>query len=171
MNLERAARLALELGDQARRPKPRRPHAQTLACDLYRQSVACSLRGLLLVPDGDAEVERALEAEATTAAPSELSALLEQTPPAVLDQAAGGAENATRLGGALAHATFRSLAEKEESEAAALANDLAGFARSLHAALDAKLWKIERPGVKRWLKISAGNAGCAGRAAGRGFRP
>jgi len=150
--LERTARLALELADQAARPRRGEVAAPALACDLYRQSIVASLRGLRLVPGSDAELTSALVDDAPE--PSELASLLESAPQALLSEAAGGAERAQELSARLAQSSFRSFALGEPAELASLASELKGFASALLRTLESRQWRVERPGVLRWLKVA-----------------
>jgi hypothetical protein len=154
LSLERGARLALELGDQALLPRGRKQGPSlALACDLYRRSAACSLRALELIPTTESELETAIFEEGAAPARHELPSLLETAPPALLVDAAGSEERARALSQVLALRTFRSFAATDPAELASLAPELAAFARKLLAHVDTRLWRIERPGVLRWLKL------------------
>ncbi|HET9929929.1 MAG TPA: discoidin domain-containing protein [Polyangiaceae bacterium] len=155
LNLERAARLALELGDQALHPRRRGESKElALACDLYRRSAACSLRALALVPSSNAEVNDAIAREPRSSE-AELQNVVEVIPPALLIEAAGSEERAHALSQVVAFRKFRSFATSDAAELTALAPELANFARKLLAALEARHWRIERPAVLRWLKLAA----------------
>lgn len=153
LSLERGARLALELGDQALHPRKRKAEpALALACDLYRRSAACSLRALALVPANEAELESALSVDSEGVPRHELPSLLEAAPPAVLIDAAGTEEAAQRLSQVLALNSFRSFAASEQAELTALGPELAAFARRLLRQVEVRQWRIERPGLLRWVK-------------------
>ncbi|MFZ5892378.1 MAG: discoidin domain-containing protein [Myxococcota bacterium] len=152
LGLERAARLALELADQALRPaRKKQAPAPALAADLYRQSIACSLRALALVPASETELANALDVD--TAAPAELSTLLESADSALLIQAAGSEERARSLSSMLSLGTFRSFAAMDAAELTQLGPELSSFAHELLSTVEERQWRIERPGAFRWLKI------------------
>ncbi len=155
LSLERAARLALELGDQALRPRRRKEAASpALACDLYRRSAACSLRALSLVPATDAELESVVLDDSERSARQELPSLLEEAAPALLIEAAGSEERARALSSTLSLSTFRSFAATDAAELGPLATELGNFARKLLRTLETRHWRIEKPGVLRWLKLA-----------------
>lgn len=125
-----------------------------LACDLYRRSAACSLRGLVLVPSSEVELASAVADEASSAR-RELPSLLEATAPALLVEAAGSEERAQALSSAISLRNFRSFAASDPAELAQLAPELGNFARKLLKSLEARHWHIERAGVMRWVRLAA----------------
>jgi hypothetical protein len=152
--LERSARLSQRLGDEAAKPRRRKAPslAAHLACGLYRRSAYCSLRALSLLPSGaSSEVP---SAEALDDGHSSFTAVFLGAPKSALVSAAGGAERLSALEQRLCADTFVDFADREPSEAAALAKDLGAFARGLIRELELSRGRVDRKAAVpslRWV--------------------
>lgn len=107
------------------------------------------------MPATNADVNDAIVREPRSSDAAELPNVLEAIPLALLVEAAGSEERAQALSQVVSFRKFRSFAASDTAELSELAPELANFARKLLKALEARHWRIERPGVLRWLKLGA----------------